>query len=77
MLDKKQYVMLNEEKIVCGQTSKGYWYCKELPADNTAELEIMIGQVNQILNKYNIKEEPEQKNKKKHPYTPEKKQKNQ
>lgn len=51
MLDK--YIKVNEKQIVCGQTSSGVWYCKELPANDTKELDKLIGEVNSILNKYN------------------------
>ena len=49
----EKYIMVKENKILCGQTSQGIWYCKELPADTTAELKILIGEVNTILNNYN------------------------
>lgn len=51
MLDK--YIMIKENKILCGQSSNGMWYCKELPADTEDELDKRIGKVNMILNKYN------------------------
>lgn len=54
MLDK--YIQLKENKIVCGQTSSGVWYCKEVPAESTKELKILIGEINKILNEYNKKE---------------------
>ena len=49
----EKYKIINEEKIICGQTSSGTWYCKELPANNTKELDHLISEVNSILNKYN------------------------
>ena len=52
MLDIK-YMKISEKQITCGQTSGGIWYCKELPAENTKTLNILIGEVNGILNKYN------------------------
>lgn len=51
MLDK--YYKIKEDKIICGQTNSGIWYCKELPASTTAELKVLIGEVNKILNQYN------------------------
>jgi len=52
MFDK--YVKkINEKKIVAGQTSSGVWYCKELVAETTTELKLLIGEVNNIMNKYN------------------------
>ena len=51
MLDR--YIKISEKQIICGQTSSGIWYCKELPAENTEKLNILIGEVNGILNKYN------------------------
>ena len=64
MVKKKlfeKYITIKENKIICGQTSNGIWYCKELPADSTAELKILIGEVNQILNEYNNKKEKNKK----------------
>lgn len=52
----EKYITIKESKILCGQTSSGVWYCKELPADTTAELKMLIGEVNNILNGYNKKE---------------------
>lgn len=53
MLDKNQYIRIDEAKIICGQTSGGVWYCKELPASTTGEIDTLIGEINIILNKYN------------------------
>ena len=55
MLDK--YIKLHEKYIIAGQTSGGYWYCKELPAENPGELKLLVGLVNGILNEYNTKKE--------------------
>jgi len=49
----EKYIMINEAKIICGQTSGGTWYCKELPANDTNEVDALIGKINAILNKYN------------------------
>lgn len=49
----ERYLTIKENKIVCGQTGSGVWYCKELPADNTRELDVLVGEVNCVLNKYN------------------------
>ena len=54
MLDK--YIKISESRMVCGQTSSGVWYCKELPAETTKQLDKLIGEVNNIMNKYNKKE---------------------
>ena len=54
MLDK--YIKINERVIISGQTSSGVWYCKELPAENPKEADVLIGQMNSIYNKYNKKE---------------------
>ena len=61
MLDK--YIKINEAMIICGQTSGGLWYCKELPANDTKELDQLIGEVNKILNKYNSSNETVDKKK--------------
>jgi hypothetical protein len=68
MFDK--YVKINEKKIVAGQTSSGVWYCKELVAETTTELKLLIGEVNNIMNKYN-----NEKKEKSFPQTPIKKEK--
>lgn len=54
MLDK--YITIKEKTIVAGQSAAGTWYIKELPAENTKELEKLIGECNRICNKYNKKE---------------------
>lgn len=51
MLDK--YIKINERVIIAGQTSGGIWYIKELPAQDTKELDALIGEANRICNKYN------------------------
>lgn len=49
----EKYLTIKESKIVAKQTSSGVWYCSELPADTTQELDLLINDVNRILNKYN------------------------
>lgn len=49
----EKYFVINEAKIICGQTSQGTWYCKELPANTTQEADVLINRMNTILNKYN------------------------
>ena len=51
MLDR--YIQVKDRMIVCGQNSNGFWYCKELPANTTGELNDLINTVNGILNKFN------------------------
>lgn len=63
MLDR--YYKITEKQIICGQSSNGNWYCKELPANNTIELRVLIGEVNKILNEYNKLNGKETKPKKK------------
>ena len=53
----EKYIMIKENKIVCGQTASGIWYCKELPVDSVGELRGLIGEVNNILNEYNEKKD--------------------
>jgi len=69
MFDK--YIQKNEKKIIAGQTSNGVWYCKEIIAETPTELKLLIGDVNKILNDYNM----DNKKEKKTP-TPPKKEKN-
>ena len=52
MLDR--YVVVGVREIIVKQSSNGIWYCSELPAKDTKELEDKIGEVNRILNKYNV-----------------------
>ena len=49
----EKYITIKDASIVAKQTSGGIWYCSELPAKNVKELDALIGQVNQVLNKYN------------------------
>ena len=49
--------MIKDTKIEAKQTSTGIWYCSNLPADNVRELDSLIGDVNQVLNKYNNNKE--------------------
>lgn len=49
----EKYITIKESKIIAKQTSSGIWYCSELPADTTQELDLLINDVNGILNKYN------------------------
>lgn len=49
----EKYIKIIESNIIAKQSSGGVWYCSELPAKNTKDLEVKIGEVNTILNKYN------------------------
>ena len=49
----EKYITIKESNIVAKQTAGGVWYCSELPAKTTVELDGLIGEVNRILNKYN------------------------
>ena len=49
----EKYITIKESKIVAKQTSNGVWYCSELPADTVRDLDVLIGEVNTVLNKYN------------------------
>jgi len=49
----EKYITIKESNIVAKQTAGGVWYCSELPARTTIELDGLIGEVNKILNKYN------------------------
>jgi hypothetical protein len=57
----ERYITIKEKMIICGQNNSGLWYCKELPADTTAELKVLIGEINGILNEYNNKTKKEEK----------------
>jgi hypothetical protein len=54
MLDK--YITIENEKIEVRQNADGTWVCSKLKVNNIRELDLMIGEVNSILNKYNKKE---------------------
>ena len=49
----EKYITIKETNIVVRQSSSGMWYCSELPAHTTIELDDLIGEVNKILNRYN------------------------
>lgn len=66
----EKYISIKESNIVVKQTSGGVWYCSELPAHTTIELEGLIGEVNRILNKYNINGVKKPKDKKLDPNHP-------
>ena len=59
MLDK--YLVFKDKTIIAKQTSSGRWICDQLPAETTKELERLIGEVNRILNKYNVVDESKPK----------------
>lgn len=54
-----KYITLKERTITVGQTSSGMWYCKELPAEDTKQLDALIGEINKIFNKYNTQNKKE------------------
>lgn len=62
MLDK--YINIKDKQIIAGQTSSGIWYIKELPANNTHEMDQLINECNSICNKYNSDTIKEQNHKK-------------
>ena len=49
----EKYITIKETNIIVRQSSSGMWYCSELPAHTTVELDSLIGEVNKILNSYN------------------------
>ena len=51
MWDK--YIKIEAEKYRVGQNSDGTWICIDLKANTVRELDISIGEVNKVLNKYN------------------------
>ena len=55
MLDK--YITIKDKTIIAKQTSSGRWICDQLPAETTKELERLIGEVNGILNRFNLVDE--------------------
>jgi len=59
MLDR--YIQIKDRQIICGQTSSGVWYCKELPCENTNEVKQLIGELNNIFNEYNKQNGKERK----------------
>ena len=60
VLDK--YITIKEKDIACGQTSSGFWYCKELRAENPEEAGQLMKDINKELNEVNpVKKEKEKK----------------
>jgi len=58
----EKYIMIKDNKIIVGQNaSTGAWYCKELPAASTTELDALIGETTRILNKHNQNNKIEKK----------------
>ena len=55
MLDK--YIKINEKVIESKQTSSGIWYCSNVVAETTKEMDGLMGELNRIYNKYNKKTE--------------------
>jgi hypothetical protein len=47
------YNRIEAEKYRCRQNSDGTWICSDLKANTIQELDIAIGMVNKVLNKYN------------------------
>lgn len=54
MLDK--YIKINERVIESKQTSNGTWYCSSVTSETVKEMDILIGELNKVYNKYNKKE---------------------
>jgi len=54
-----RFIIKRETNILCGQNNSGMWYCKELPANSTKEMDKQINEMNRILNKYNMKKDGE------------------
>jgi len=59
MFDK--YIKIESEKYRVKQNSDGTWICSDLKANTIHELDISIGEVNRILNKYNKEENNKKK----------------
>jgi hypothetical protein len=51
MFDK--YIKVDVEKYRVKQNSDGTWICSDLKANTIKELDVNIGEVNRVLNKYN------------------------
>ena len=47
------YKKIEVEKYRCRQNSDGTWICSDLKANTITELDLAIGEVNKVLNKYN------------------------
>jgi len=65
MLDSIKYIKVEVEKYRVKQNSDGTWICIDLKANTIKELDTSIGQVNQVLNRYNKNEDATKKQKKK------------
>ena len=53
-----KYIKIEVEKYKVRQNADGTWVCSEYKANSIKELDIGIGEINQVLNKYNKKEKP-------------------
>ena len=56
-----KYIKIEIEKYRVKQNSDGTWICIDLKANTIKELDISIGEVNQVLNKYNKNEDAKKK----------------
>jgi hypothetical protein len=57
----ERYMRIEAEKYRCRQNSDGTWICSDLKANSIGELDLAIGEVNKVLNKYNKTEKKEKK----------------
>jgi len=58
MLDRhvNKIINMNDPRFTWGQKADGTWYCKEFKSETIQEADENIDEINQVLNKYNIKE---------------------
>lgn len=63
MFDK--YIRMEIEKYRVKQNSDGTWICSDIKANTIKELDINIGEVNKVLNKYNKENDKKKQTKKK------------
>jgi len=61
VLDINKYITI-EENGEAGQNANGKWYCKKLPFKDDKDLDVKIGRINAVFNKYNKDIEKKEKN---------------
>jgi len=70
MFEKTVYVNVGADKASVKQNSNGIWICNEITIndkhidDAISGIDVCIGKMNKILNKYNVKEIKNKKEKK-------------
>jgi len=65
MLDKIQYITIDENGIAGQDARTKEWYCKEVPFKDADDLRIKINNINKVLNEFNKSEQKKERIQKK------------